>query len=102
MTLQVATKALETGMFGAYFNVLINLKDISDDKFKDQVSSRRSGKCGQPPAGGGLAGGQLSSSLGWHFLFITSGRTWASPVGGPESCRDWGPCTLDGAVAQPP
>ncbi|XP_066226071.1 formimidoyltransferase-cyclodeaminase isoform X2 [Saccopteryx leptura] len=35
--LQVATKALEMGMFGAYFNVLINLKDISDDKFKDQI-----------------------------------------------------------------
>ncbi|XP_036921071.1 formimidoyltransferase-cyclodeaminase isoform X6 [Sturnira hondurensis] len=38
--LQVAAKALETGMFGAYFNVLTNLKDISDDKFKDQVSQR--------------------------------------------------------------
>nr|KAF6378127.1 formimidoyltransferase cyclodeaminase [Myotis myotis] len=38
--LQVAAKALETGMFGAYFNVLINLKDISDDKFKDQIRQR--------------------------------------------------------------
>ncbi|XP_037014097.2 formimidoyltransferase-cyclodeaminase isoform X5 [Artibeus jamaicensis] len=38
--LQVAAKALETGMFGAYFNVLINLKDISDDKFKDQIHQR--------------------------------------------------------------
>ncbi|KAM5275467.1 formimidoyltransferase-cyclodeaminase isoform 1-T1 [Hipposideros larvatus] len=38
--LQVAAKALETGMFGAYFNVLINLKDISDDKFKDQTRQR--------------------------------------------------------------
>ncbi|CAK6442004.1 unnamed protein product [Pipistrellus nathusii] len=38
--LQVAAKALETGMFGAYFNVLINLKDISDDKFKDQTCQR--------------------------------------------------------------
>ncbi|XP_024415802.2 formimidoyltransferase-cyclodeaminase [Desmodus rotundus] len=38
--LQVAAKALETGVFGAYFNVLINLKDISDDKFKDQVRQR--------------------------------------------------------------
>lgn len=43
VALQVAAKALETGVFGAYFNVLINLKDISDDKFKDQVSCRRSG-----------------------------------------------------------
>lgn len=25
-------------MFGAYFNVLINLKDVTDDAFKDQVS----------------------------------------------------------------
>lgn len=30
-------KALETGVFGAYFNVLINLKDVTDDAFKDQV-----------------------------------------------------------------
>lgn len=53
MTLQVAVKALETGMFGAYFNVLINLKDISDDKFKDQVSSRGSGPGpSEGPAGG--------------------------------------------------
>ncbi|XP_004416264.1 PREDICTED: formimidoyltransferase-cyclodeaminase isoform X1 [Odobenus rosmarus divergens] len=35
--LQVAAKALETGMFGAYFNVLINLKDITDNAFKDQT-----------------------------------------------------------------
>ncbi|XP_058379351.1 formimidoyltransferase-cyclodeaminase [Diceros bicornis minor] len=38
--LQVAAKALETGVFGAYFNVLINLKDITDDAFKDQVHQR--------------------------------------------------------------
>ena len=36
--MQVAAKALETGVFGAYFNVLINLKDVTDDAFKDQVS----------------------------------------------------------------
>lgn len=41
--LQVAAKALETGVFGAYFNVLINLKDITDDVFKDQVGRRRPG-----------------------------------------------------------
>lgn len=97
MTLQVAAKALETGMFGAYFNVLINLKDISDDKFKDQVSSRRSGPgprrglqvarravvcghgqslwqqalrevCAASCRWRGLAGGQLLSSLGGYFL----------------------------------
>uniref|UniRef100_A0A8B9W304 Formimidoyltransferase-cyclodeaminase n=1 Tax=Bos mutus grunniens TaxID=30521 RepID=A0A8B9W304_BOSMU len=38
--LQVAAKALETGVFGAYFNVLINLKDVTDDVFKDQVHRR--------------------------------------------------------------
>lgn len=38
--LQVAVKALETGVFGAYFNVLINLKDITDQEFKDQVQQR--------------------------------------------------------------
>lgn len=35
--LQVAAKALETGVFGAYFNVLINLKDVTDDVFKEKV-----------------------------------------------------------------
>lgn len=39
--LQVAAKALETGVFGAYFNVLTNLKDITDPEFKEQVSRRR-------------------------------------------------------------
>ncbi|XP_034510095.1 formimidoyltransferase-cyclodeaminase isoform X1 [Ailuropoda melanoleuca] len=38
--LQVAAKALETGTFGAYFNVLINLKDVADDAFKDQTRQR--------------------------------------------------------------
>ncbi|MXQ82224.1 hypothetical protein E5288_WYG010838 [Bos mutus] len=38
--LSVAAKALETGVFGAYFNVLINLKDVTDDAFKDQVRRR--------------------------------------------------------------
>ncbi|CAI9593645.1 unnamed protein product [Staurois parvus] len=37
--LQVAAKALETGVFGAYFNVLINLREIKDDGFKSQVTS---------------------------------------------------------------
>ncbi|XP_045357037.1 formimidoyltransferase-cyclodeaminase isoform X2 [Leopardus geoffroyi] len=35
--LQVAAKALETGVFGAYFNVLINLKDVTDSAFKEQL-----------------------------------------------------------------
>ncbi|XP_057361471.1 formimidoyltransferase-cyclodeaminase isoform X4 [Manis pentadactyla] len=35
--LQVAAKALEMGVFGAYFNVLVNLTDIADDEFKEQI-----------------------------------------------------------------
>ncbi|CAL1597953.1 unnamed protein product [Knipowitschia caucasica] len=31
---QVAAKALETSVFGAYFNVIINLKDVTDTEFK--------------------------------------------------------------------
>ncbi|KAL7991426.1 hypothetical protein Chor_015682, partial [Crotalus horridus] len=35
--IQVAAKALEAGVFGAYFNVIINLKDITDEDFTQQV-----------------------------------------------------------------
>lgn len=35
--LQVAAKALETAVFGAYYNVTINLKDITDKDFKTSV-----------------------------------------------------------------
>lgn len=35
--LQVAAKALETAVFGAYYNVTINLKDITDEDFKTSV-----------------------------------------------------------------
>uniref|UniRef100_A0A8K9URC0 Formimidoyltransferase-cyclodeaminase n=1 Tax=Oncorhynchus mykiss TaxID=8022 RepID=A0A8K9URC0_ONCMY len=37
--LQVAAKALETAVFGAYYNVVINLKDITDESFKVTVTS---------------------------------------------------------------
>lgn len=40
LSLQVAAKALETGVFGAYFNVLINLKDMTDDVFKEKIQHR--------------------------------------------------------------
>ncbi|XP_032132434.1 formimidoyltransferase-cyclodeaminase isoform X2 [Sapajus apella] len=40
--LQVAAKALEMGVFGAYFNMLINLRDITDEAFKDQIHHRAS------------------------------------------------------------
>ncbi|XP_073087298.1 formimidoyltransferase-cyclodeaminase isoform X5 [Manis javanica] len=36
----VAAKALEMGVFGAYFNVLVNLTDIADDEFKEQTRQR--------------------------------------------------------------
>ncbi|XP_023670555.2 formimidoyltransferase-cyclodeaminase [Paramormyrops kingsleyae] len=38
--LQVAAKALETAVFGAYCNVLINLKDITDESFKSTTQQR--------------------------------------------------------------
>nr|XP_035138901.2 formimidoyltransferase-cyclodeaminase isoform X3 [Callithrix jacchus] len=40
--LQVAAKALEMGVFGAYFNMLINLRDMTDEAFKDQIRHRAS------------------------------------------------------------
>ncbi|KAI4882644.1 hypothetical protein NFI96_022494 [Prochilodus magdalenae] len=36
---QVAAKALETAVYGAYYNVVINLKDITDQSFKKAVSN---------------------------------------------------------------
>ncbi|XP_012926844.1 formimidoyltransferase-cyclodeaminase isoform X2 [Heterocephalus glaber] len=38
--LQVAAKALETSVFGAYFNVLTNLRDMADEAFKEQIHQR--------------------------------------------------------------
>ncbi|KAE8580686.1 hypothetical protein XENTR_v10024502 [Xenopus tropicalis] len=38
--LQVAAKALETGVFGAYFNVLINLREIKDTEFRSLTEKR--------------------------------------------------------------
>ncbi|XP_028992084.1 formimidoyltransferase-cyclodeaminase [Betta splendens] len=39
---QVAAKALETAVFGAYYNVMINLKDITDESFKVATQKRAS------------------------------------------------------------
>lgn len=36
---QVAAKALETAVFGAYYNVLINLRDVRDQDFKSSTQS---------------------------------------------------------------
>ncbi|XP_068877707.1 formimidoyltransferase-cyclodeaminase isoform X2 [Aphelocoma coerulescens] len=41
--IQVGAKMLEAAVFGAYFNVMINLKDISDEKFKLVMSQKVSG-----------------------------------------------------------
>ncbi|XP_010634695.1 formimidoyltransferase-cyclodeaminase isoform X3 [Fukomys damarensis] len=38
--LQVAAKALEMSVFGAYFNVLTNLRDMVDEAFKEQIHQR--------------------------------------------------------------
>uniref|UniRef100_A0A8C8GD52 Formimidoyltransferase-cyclodeaminase n=1 Tax=Oncorhynchus tshawytscha TaxID=74940 RepID=A0A8C8GD52_ONCTS len=40
--LQVAAKALETAVFGAYYNIVINLKDITDESFKVTTQQRAS------------------------------------------------------------
>ncbi|XP_029377465.1 formimidoyltransferase-cyclodeaminase [Echeneis naucrates] len=37
---QVAAKALETAVFGAYFNVMINLKDITDNALRADTEKR--------------------------------------------------------------
>jgi len=37
--LEVGVKALETGIWGAYRNVVINLNDISDNEFKSKVQA---------------------------------------------------------------
>ncbi|XP_073351547.1 formimidoyltransferase-cyclodeaminase [Pagrus major] len=39
---QVAAKALEAAVFGAYYNVTINLKDIADETFKTATQKRAS------------------------------------------------------------
>ncbi|XP_043965581.1 formimidoyltransferase-cyclodeaminase [Gambusia affinis] len=37
---QVAAKALETAVFGAYYNVMINLKEVSDEAFRLATQKR--------------------------------------------------------------
>ncbi|XP_017537216.1 formimidoyltransferase-cyclodeaminase [Pygocentrus nattereri] len=39
---QVAAKALETAVYGAYYNVIINLKDITDQSFRSTVEEKAS------------------------------------------------------------
>ncbi|KAM3585303.1 uncharacterized protein V6R79_013606 [Siganus canaliculatus] len=39
---QVAAKALEAAVFGAYYNIIINLKDVTDGAFKTTTQKRAS------------------------------------------------------------
>ncbi|XP_074857422.1 formimidoyltransferase-cyclodeaminase isoform X2 [Carettochelys insculpta] len=41
--LQVAVKALEVGVFGAYFNVVTNLKEVTDEAFRQEMQGRVAG-----------------------------------------------------------
>ncbi|KAK7109256.1 formimidoyltransferase-cyclodeaminase-like [Littorina saxatilis] len=41
--LQVGARVLETGVWGAYYNVMTNLKDIKDESFKSQVTAEVEG-----------------------------------------------------------
>lgn len=41
--LQVGARALEVGIWGAYQNVLINMKDIKDDEYKGRITKEASG-----------------------------------------------------------
>ncbi|XP_069636621.1 formimidoyltransferase-cyclodeaminase isoform X2 [Haliaeetus albicilla] len=52
--IQVGAKMLEAGVFGAYFNVMINLKDITDEKFKLAMSQKVSGLLEEAKQGSAL------------------------------------------------
>lgn len=99
--LQVAAKALETGVFGAYFNVLINLKDVTDDAFKAQVSRGSGGPTERPggcprgaftdaglrgPGQRVLEGGMCPSGEPLLRLpLVTRPGSWGPSIGGPEA-----------------
>uniref|UniRef100_A0A2R9APJ0 Formimidoyltransferase-cyclodeaminase n=1 Tax=Pan paniscus TaxID=9597 RepID=A0A2R9APJ0_PANPA len=93
--LQVAAKALEMGVFGAYFNVLINLRDVTDEAFKDQ-----------PPAGsqdpGCTGAGLLGDPAGVTVREASPGSVAPpSPIPRGQSCDletpgTAGPSTLEG------
>ncbi|XP_074728341.1 formimidoyltransferase-cyclodeaminase isoform X3 [Strix uralensis] len=52
--IQVGAKMLEAAVFGAYFNVMINLKDITDEKFKLVMSQKVSGLLEEAKRGSAL------------------------------------------------
>ncbi|NXJ79468.1 FTCD cyclodeaminase, partial [Trogon melanurus] len=52
--IQVGAKMLEAAVFGAYFNVMINLKDIMDEKFKLAMSQKVSGLLEEAKQGSAL------------------------------------------------
>ncbi|KAI3366210.1 hypothetical protein L3Q82_010035, partial [Scortum barcoo] len=55
---QVAAKALEAAVFGAYYNVIINLKDITDDGFRMAVSVSCSNEQNSDESVGAAAGSE--------------------------------------------
>uniref|UniRef100_A0A8D2NTH7 Formimidoyltransferase-cyclodeaminase n=1 Tax=Zosterops lateralis melanops TaxID=1220523 RepID=A0A8D2NTH7_ZOSLA len=57
--IQVGAKMLEAAVFGAYFNVMINLKDITDEKFKLVVS-----RSARAPPGGAAEGAKVAVTSG--------------------------------------
>ncbi|XP_009581929.1 PREDICTED: formimidoyltransferase-cyclodeaminase [Fulmarus glacialis] len=52
--IQVGAKMLEAAVFGAYFNVVINLKDITDEKFKLAMLQKVSGLLEEAKQGSAL------------------------------------------------
>lgn len=60
---------LEAAVFGAYFNVMINLKDITDEKFKFVVS-----RAARAPPGGAAEGAEVAVT--------PRGPSWPSARGG--------------------
>lgn len=106
-------------MFGAYFNVLINLKDVTDSAFKEQVSGRAWGL--GPVAGpGGCPQGCGSKMRAWGkcppvemFLWppvvavvlsgvsVVAGGQAASAGGGWGAARWEPPCPLWGHPEPP-
>ncbi|XP_065525862.1 formimidoyltransferase-cyclodeaminase isoform X2 [Lathamus discolor] len=51
---KVGAKMLEAAVFGAYFNVMINLKDITDEEFKLAMSQKVSGLLEEAKQGSAL------------------------------------------------
>ncbi|XP_061463623.1 formimidoyltransferase-cyclodeaminase isoform X2 [Rhineura floridana] len=88
--IQVAAKALEAGLFGAYFNVVTNLKDITDEDFKQQVDTFSSNMWNPNP---GMPGGMPPQQP-----YPTPPGPYPGPYPGPGMQ----PCPAPGYPGQPP